>query len=177
MKFSGGFMDILSTSLASLITAFSSSVVYDYSEISNTRVTPQIIDHKGQQIYFEHFLWKVRPDSVCSDQKYRIIKYSQCTLLAKEAFQKICAENRSKSFRGHKEKSALRMFCQAAHTYQPTIAMIERSEPQGKQKGELKAARQKCNALTIEVQYSSDPFIEGKRQKACDEYRHLSNPS
>ena len=171
-------MDILSTSLATIIGMFSDGITDSYIENANTEVKSQVLQHQGQDIYFEHLVWKIRNHSVCQNKRHNITDFSQCTLAAKAAFDEICHTNRNKNYTAHKAKVMVNMYCQASATFKPTIAMIQLDSPATyttKQiNNELIEAKQACSVLIIESQMSDDPFIEAKRAEACDRYKQLS---
>ncbi|WP_257275281.1 MULTISPECIES: hypothetical protein [unclassified Endozoicomonas] len=171
-------MDIISTSLATIITAMSGSITDSYIENANAEITSRVIQHQGQDIYFEHQVWRIRNSSVCQNKHQKITEFSQCTLAAKAAFIEICQAHQHKNYKAHKAKSMVRMFCQAASNFKPTIAMIQPSSPASSKtkidNTELIEAKQNCSALILESQMSNDPFMEAKRADACKKYKQLS---
>ncbi|WP_419532927.1 hypothetical protein [Endozoicomonas sp.] len=169
-------MDILSTSLATLITSMSGNMTDSYVENVNSQLTPVVIEHQGHDIYFKHHLWKIRSNSVCQNKRHKITEFSQCTIAAKSAFNEVCKVSSGKNFSNHKAKSMVRMYCQAASTFQPTIASIQSgSLNDGSTNTQLRQLKQQCSMLTLESQESYDPTIESKRAKVCSEYKRLSD--
>ena len=82
-------MDIISASLATVISTMSGTITDTYADNANTRLTRQVITHQGQEIHFEHLVWRIRDNSVCNNKRGQISEYSRCTLAAKAAFNEI----------------------------------------------------------------------------------------
>ena len=163
-------MDILSASLATMISAMTGTISDTYITSANTKLTSQVVQHQGHDIYFEHLVWRIRDDTVCKDKRHNITEYSQCTLAAKAAFNAVCQTHQHKNYSDHKARNMVRMYCQAARTFKPTIASIQASNSSTSSpvhhNAELVQANQKCAALILESQTSKAPFIQSKKKKA-----------
>ena len=171
-------MDIISASLAAVISTMSGTITDTYADNANTRLTRQVITHQGQEIHFEHLVWRIRDNSVCNNKRGRISEYSRCTLAARAAFNEICQTHQNKNYTAPKAKNMVSMYCLASRTFKPTIASIQpafiTSDNTKSRSPELVMANQKCAALILESQTSKDPFIQSKKKKACQRYKELS---
>ena len=171
-------MDILSASLATMISAMTGTISDTYITNANAKLTSQVVHHRGHDIYFEHQIWRIRGNTVCKDKQHKITEYSQCTLAAKAVFNAVCKAHQHKNYSDHKARNMVRMYCEAARTFKPTIASIQASNSASigntNHRAALAQANQKCAALILESQTSKDPFIQSKKKKACQRYKELS---
>ena len=67
--------------------------------INGMNAEPQtvVVDYQGQRISFTHQLWRIRPESVCADQRARLADYAPCTQAAKALFEQACDTLRDKA--------------------------------------------------------------------------------
>lgn len=87
-----------------------------------------VVDYQGQRISFTHQLWRIRPESVCADQRARLADYAPCTQAAKALFEQACDTLRDKAGHQPSARNLRRMYCKAAAGFTPTQARIQWSD-------------------------------------------------
>jgi hypothetical protein len=137
------------------------------TDIMGTELKAVEIEYKGEQIPFQYQIWKVRDQSVCSNVKHDVSKYSSCSIKASELFSELCTELSKKTARNlPKTKN---MYCNAAVSFKPTIAQISAAP----KNTTLKLARTKCNLAISATMGDSDPVLAKERDVACNAYKKL----
>lgn len=117
-------MDPVSTFVAAMISAATTNVKQNVSDIYGAEIKTEIIDYQEMKIPFQYQLWKIRSKSVCSSYSQRMEVYSQCSVKAKSLFSYICEELSSRDLSHWKAKKVQNMYCSAAIDYKPVIASI-----------------------------------------------------
>ena len=117
-------MDPVSFFFSAYLDSVQSSVHRQLTDSLGTELKAIQIEYKDQKIPFQYQMWRIRDKSVCSPYEMDALKYSQCTVAAKELFTELCRSlNKSKSQHWRRVNNQ-RMFCNAAVSYKPTIASI-----------------------------------------------------
>ena len=156
-------MDPISFVFSVYLDAIQSRVHTQLTDTLGTEVKAVMIGYEGVDVPFQYQMWRVRDNSVCSSNQPDLIKYSQCTVKAKKLFQNLCgklSENPSTHWRYTKTKN---MYCNAAVSYQPTVARITEAE----EKTEVEEARASCNLAIAGALGSRDPVVIAKRDRVC----------
>ena len=83
-------MDINAILVASLISGIANPLVNDIAAATNSRIEVKNIMYEGENITFQHSLWKIRNDTVCSSYTTISPDYSSCTVKAKMLFDDLC---------------------------------------------------------------------------------------
>ncbi|MFV7784360.1 hypothetical protein ACNPKB_10525 [Shewanella marisflavi] len=156
-------MDPLSQLFAAYLQAASNNIADHYMDSMNTTVTTQSLVYHGTTIRFQHQLWKIRPNSVCTDFEQQATQYSKCTQQAKAMFTELCTQLSNMNNLNQKGRSLSNMYCHASLSYKPMIAYI--SEPERKTEQELK--QKECNQLILKAMQDDDPEIVKQRDTTC----------
>lgn len=160
-------MDPLSQLFAAYLQAASNNIADHYMDSMNTTVTTQNLVYQGTTIRFQHQLWKIRPNSVCTDFEQQATQYSKCTQQAKAMFTELCTQLSSMDNLNHKGRSLSNMYCNASLSYNPMIAYI--SKPEQKTEQELK--QKECNLMILKAMQDSTLEVAKQKDRACDESR------
>ena len=121
------------------------------------------VDYHDQPVSFQYQMWRLRPNSVCLPQKYKLLEYSACTEAASQFFRETCQTLQQKPIRSPLYLNYKRLYCNAAASYQPVIAKVRRSEPMD----ETAEQRQQCSMLTIKAARTRKNIDIYERDKAC----------
>ncbi|MCL2913083.1 hypothetical protein L2725_04695 [Shewanella corallii] len=156
-------MDPLSQLFAAYMQMITSSITDHYTDALNTNITSQSINYQGTNIRFQHFLWKVKPETVCIDLKQQATQYSHCTQQAKAMFTEICSELSGKRHLSAKAQSLTRMYCNASASYQPMIASIGEPKPITATQMQEK----ECNRLILKAMQDNSPEVAAQKEKVC----------
>lgn len=159
-------MDPLSFLFSAYLDSVSNNVHQHLTDTMGTELQAVVIEYQGVEVPFQYQMWQVRKPSVCSSYQTDLVEYSGCTVKASALFNDLCKQltkNPKEHWRYVKTKN---MYCNAAVSYQPTIAAI--SKP--KTKDEVQLARQRCNSAVANALGSSDPKVIAERKRACEEY-------
>ncbi|MFT7005271.1 MAG: iron uptake system EfeUOB component EfeO/EfeM [Sulfurimonas sp.] len=156
-------MDPLSQLFAAYLHTVSNSIAEVYVDSMNTTVTSQSLVYNDTTIRFQHQLWKIKPNSVCSDLEQQATQFSQCTQQAKAMFTELCTQLSSMENLNQKGRSLSNMYCNASLTYKPMVAYI--SEP--KQKTEQKLKEKECNLMILMAMQDSSPDVLAQKEAVC----------
>lgn len=158
-------MDINAILVASLISGIANPLVNDIAAATNSRIEVKNIMYEGENITFQHSLWKIRNDTVCSSYTTISPDYSSCTVKAKMLFDDLCqylSVNHTASPYHH---SYQQMYCDAAVRFTPTIVSITKGDENTQSDSER--LRIKCNSLTIDALLSKDVALIAERDRVC----------
>ena len=156
-------MDPISFVFSAYLDAVQSRVHSQLTDTLGTEVKAVIIDYEGVKVPFQYQIWRVRDSSVCSSYQSDLIQYSQCTVKAKGLFQTLCVQLSEKPSIHWRHSKTKNMFCNAAVSYQPTIARISEAEA----KTEVEKARAACNLAIVAALGSRDPEVIAERETVC----------
>jgi hypothetical protein len=156
-------MDPLSQLFAAYLYTVSNSIAEVYVDSMNTTVTSQSLVYNDTNIRFQHQLWKIKPNSVCSDLEQQATQFSKCTQQAKAMFTELCTQLSGMENLSQRGRSLSNMYCNASLNYKPMVAYI--SEPKKKTEKELK--EKECNLMILKVMQDNSDDILQKKDKAC----------
>jgi iron uptake system EfeUOB component EfeO/EfeM len=156
-------MDPLSQFFAAYLHTVSNSIAEVYVDSMNTTVTSQSLVYNDTNIRFQHQLWKIKPNSVCSNLEQQATQLSKCTQQAKTMFTELCTQLSSMENLNQRGRSLSNMYCNASLTYKPMVAYI--SEPKQKTEQELK--EKECNLLILKTMQDSSPEALELKEEAC----------
>jgi|TARA_R110000851_G_scaffold98223_3_gene212728 iron uptake system EfeUOB component EfeO/EfeM len=156
-------MDPLSQLFAAYLHTVSNSISEVYVDSMNTTVTSQSLVYNDTNIRFQHQLWKIKPNSVCSDLEQQATQFSKCTQQAKAMFTELCNQLSSMENLSQKGRSLSNMYCNASLTYKPMIAYI--SEPKQKTEQELK--EKECNLMILKAMQDNSDAVRKQKDEAC----------
>jgi len=136
---------------------------------NNYRVEAKSYNYKDQQITFQHQLWKVKENSICSTYPNNTQEKSKCQVTAKEFFTEVCQYlNNTKNKQSIQIRSQ-NMYCNAAISFQPKIILIS----EARAPTEIENARSECNGLILEAMGNNDLRVAGRKEEACNQYNKL----
>ncbi|MBB1320184.1 hypothetical protein [Shewanella sp. SR43-8] len=156
-------MDPFSQFFAAYLHTVSNSIAEVYVDSMNTTVTSQSLVYNDTNIRFQHQLWKIKPNSVCSDLEQQATQFSKCTQQAKAMFTELCTQLSSMENLNQRGRSLSNMYCNASLTYKPMVAYI--SEP--KQKSEQELKEKECNLMILKVMQNNSDEIIKQKNKTC----------
>jgi iron uptake system EfeUOB component EfeO/EfeM len=156
-------MDPFSQLFAAYLHTVSNSIAEVYVDSMNTTVTSQSLVYNDTNIRFQHQLWKIKPNSVCSDLEQQATQFSKCTQQAKVMFTELCTQLSSMENLNPRGRSLSNMYCNASLTYKPMVAYI--SQPKKKNEQELK--EKECNLMILKVMQDKSPETFEQKEKAC----------
>jgi hypothetical protein len=156
-------MDPLSQFFAAYLHTVSNSIAEVYVDSMNTTVTSQSLVYNDTNIRFQHQLWKIKPNSVCSDLEQQATSFSKCTQQAKTMFTELCTQLSSMETLNQRGRSLSNMYCNASLNYKPMVAYI--SEP--KQKSEQELKEKECNLMILKAMQDKSPETLEQKEKAC----------
>lgn len=156
-------MDPLSQLFAAYLQTVSNSFAEVYVDSMNTTVTSQSLVYNDTNIRFQHQLWKIKPNSVCSDLEQQASQFSKCTQQAKTMFTDLCTQLSSMDNLSQRGRSLSNMYCNASLNYKPMVAYI--SDP--KQKTEQKIKEKECNLMILKAMHDSSEEVLKQKEKAC----------
>ena len=162
-------MDPISYLFSAYLHTVQAGVQQHLSESHNTQITPVEIEYEGEKVAFQHHLWRVRDQSVCSDRKNDLQAFSKCTLAAKKLFGVLCSELSKRPDQNPRHGKLRNMYCNASMSFKPTVARV------GVASGstELESARQACNAATVAAMGSREPRVIREKQTLCGVYEAI----
>lgn len=165
-------MDPLCAAFASYLELVSSRVTERMTDVLGTEMQAVVVEHQGVRVPYAYQVWRIRPQSVCSPYRRQIAQFSACTLAAHALFQDICAylqAHTQEHWQHHKLKN---MYCEAAITYQPTLADVQWSrEPSPREQ-----ARSACHLAVAALMNEPSPENRRKKDEACQSYEALKAP-
>jgi iron uptake system EfeUOB component EfeO/EfeM len=156
-------MDPFSQLFAAYLYTVSNSIAEVYVDSMNTTVTSQSLVYNDTNIRFQHQLWKIKPNSVCSDLEQQATQFSKCTQQAKAMFTELCIQLSSMKNLNQRGRSLSNMYCNASLNYKPMVAYI--SEPKPKTEQELK--EQDCNLMILKTMQDNSSETLRQKDKVC----------
>ena len=154
---------LLSTSI---IGSLGNYIAQDLTDLMDTNLRGEYVVYHEQEIVYQHQLWKIQNQSVCSNfQKYSP-EHTKCTVVASQYFSETCHTLSQQNSSQNYLPQIRRMMCAASVNFKPTIAEV--SAP--KQKSASEKLEQECNRLILEASISDDDSIANKRDKVCAKY-------
>jgi iron uptake system EfeUOB component EfeO/EfeM len=150
---------------AAYLYTVSNSIAEAYVDSMNTTVTSQSLVYNDTNIRFQHQLWKIKPNSVCSDLEGQATQLSKCTQQAKTMFTELCTQLSSMENLNPRGRSLSNMYCNASLTYKPMVAYI--SEPMQKTEQELK--EKECNLMILKAMQNSSKEVLKQKEDDCEE--------
>ena len=150
-------MDPVALLFAVYLDSISNHVTTRATDAMGSEVKAMTITYQGMDVSFQYQGWRVKDKSVCLSHHSKLTQYSKCTLVAKALFGELCArlsENPSKHWRHGRSKT---MYCNAAVSYQPTVARIGKAS----EETEDERARAACNLAIAGALGSRDPVVVG----------------
>ncbi|MBB1318159.1 hypothetical protein H5123_10990 [Shewanella sp. SR43-4] len=156
-------MDPFSQLFAAYLHTVSNTIAEVYVDSMNTTVTSQSLVYNDTNIRFQHQLWKIKPNSVCSDLEQQANQLSKCTQQAKTMFTELCTQLSSMENLNQRGRSLSNMYCNASLTYKPMVAYI--SEP--KQKSEQELKEKECNLMIIRAMQDNSSEVLAQKEQAC----------
>ncbi|RPA50733.1 hypothetical protein EGC79_11670 [Shewanella vesiculosa] len=157
-------MDPFSQLFAAYLHTVSNSIAEVYVDSMNTTVTSQSLVYNDTNIRFQHQLWKIKPNSVCSNFEQQATQLSKCTQQAKAMFTELCNQLSSMENLSQKGRSLSNMYCNASLSYKPMVAYI--SEPKQKTEQELK--EKECNFMILKAMQDNSSETLKQKDTACD---------
>jgi len=162
-------MDPISAIFASYLDLVSNTAHEHVSDVMGTEITALVVKHDGISIPYTYQIWKVKEKSVCATYEPNIAHYSKCTVAAKSLFNDICQHLQENKANNWKHKKLKNMYCNAAITYQPTVASVDWTNKESP----LRAARAECNLAIAGLMGSTDSELLKKKEEACGNYQTL----
>lgn len=162
-------MDPISTLFSIYLETVTNDIHQTVSDVMGAELQAIVINYDDMDIPFQYQIWKVREQSVCESYREHIAIYSACTVKAKALFNDLCSELSKTTNEHWKYKKTKNMYCNAAVSYQPTIANISGAT----EETPLEIARQRCSSATINALGSTDSGLISQRDAACKEYNDL----
>ena len=156
-------MDPVALLFAVYLDSISNYVTTQATDAMGSEVKAIAITYQGMDVSFQHQGWRVKDKSVCQPHQSKLTQYSKCTLAAKALFGDLCvrlSENPSKHWRHGRLKA---MYCNAAVSYQPTVASIGKAS----EETEDEKARAACNLAIAGALGSRDPVVIAERDSVC----------
>lgn len=148
------------------LNAVHSGVETHFSESRNIHVTPVEIVYDGETVAFQHQIWRIRDQSVCSNVRQDLQGFSKCTVKAKRLFGALCSELSRGGQQDPRRVKLRAMYCNASMSFKPTIASVGSATDTN----ELESARQACNAATVAAMGSREPSVLKKKKNLCEAY-------
>ncbi|MCK9503699.1 MAG: hypothetical protein M0Q95_05900 [Porticoccaceae bacterium] len=162
-------MDPISFILSTYINTVSSTMTNNVSEIYGTEMQSVATEYHGHQVTYSYQMWKIKPESVCRNQKSDINQYSKCTIEAKSLFDELCDYLQTNPGSGWRFQKNKNMYCTAAISYQPVIASIQKAD----QPTPIEIARKECNTVIAENMGDGSPAAQKRIEKACESYNSM----
>ena len=158
-------MDPISLVFAAYLDSVQSIVNARVTDTLGTEVKAVIIDYQGVRVPFQYQMWRVKDKSVCSRYQSDLTYYSHCTVTAKELFTKLCSQLSQKPSEHWRYIKTKNMYCNAAVSYEATIAWIGEAEEGAEGEGE--EAKAACNLAIAAALGSRDPVVIAERDRVC----------
>jgi len=156
-------MDPVSTFLAAYISAVTTSVQQNVTDIYGTEIKTEFIKYKGMNISFQYQLWRIRDKSVCASYDQGMPTYSKCTINAKSLFKDICKELSTLNNQHWKTKKIQNMYCNASISYTPVIATVSNPKALSAQRKREK----RCNLLILKTMGNKNKDLIAEKKVIC----------
>jgi len=158
-------VDPISLVFAAYLDSVQSIVNARVTDTLGTEVKAVIINYQGVRVPFQYQMWRVKDKSVCSRYQSDLIYYSHCTVTAKELFTALCSQLSQKPSEHWRYIKTKNMYCNAAVSYEATIAWIGEAEEGAEGEGE--EAKAACNLAIAAALGSRDPVVIAERDRVC----------
>jgi hypothetical protein len=157
-------MDPVSAFLAAYISAATTNVHLQVSDIYGTEIKTEFIEYEDMNISFQYQMWKIKSKTVCSSYSQGAPIFSKCTVQAKSLFSKLCKELTKRNLDSNwKIKKTKNMYCNASVNYRPVIATISNPKGQTKQRKKEK----QCNLLILKTMGNKNKDLIAERDLMC----------
>ncbi|WP_428034398.1 hypothetical protein [Amphritea sp.] len=155
--------DVLTDSYVKFTQKLASVMLQPMRDSMGVELESVNVDYRNQPVSFQYQMWRLRPNSVCQPQQYKLLAYSACTEAASQFFRETCQRLQQNPTSSPLYPNYKRLYCNAAASYQPVIARVRRSEPMD----ETTEQRQQCSMLTIKAARTRKTIDIYERDKAC----------
>lgn len=162
-------MDPISAAFATYLEAVSSRVTERMTDVLGTEVQAIVVQHNGINVPYSYQIWKIRPQSVCGTYRQDFPFFSKCTVAAQSLFRETCGHLQANPQSHWKHQKLKNMYCDAAVTYQPSVANVEWSE----ESTPIEQARSECNLAVAELMSDRSSEYRKKKDEACGRYHAL----
>jgi len=162
-------LDPVSLVLSAYLATVQNTVHNAVADHMGTEVKATSIEYEGLTIPFQYQIWKIKDKSVCGVYSEDVLRYSECSIKAKELFTSLCSQLESSSQNGWRRSKLKNMYCNASVSYKPTVAFISH----GFDVGAIREAKQKCNIATVKAMEGNNRLFIAERAKICNEYHEL----
>ena len=156
-------MDPVSLLFTAYLDSIQNTVHARFTDLHGTEIKAVLIDYQGVEVPYQYQLWRVKDKSVCLPYKSQITQFSKCTLAAKALFGDLCTQLNDKPSNHWRHSKLKNMYCNAAVSFEPTVAQIRVAEERSKEE----AARAECNLAIAAALGSRDPLVIGERERVC----------
>lgn len=159
-------MDPISAAFATYIDMVSSHATETMTDMLGTEVQAVVVKHHGIDIPYSYQLWKIQAQTVCGTYRQDFPLFSNCTVAAQSLFQETCAYLQANPRAHWKYRKLKNMYCDAAATFQPTVANVEWSS----EHSPIEEARAECNLAIAEFMNNGSAGSREKKEQACGKY-------
>ena len=156
-------MSPISLIFAAYVDAVQNTVHDKMTDALGTEVKAVMIGYEGVDVPFQHQMWRVKSQTVCSPYQSDLVPYSHCTVTAKKLFAALCTQLSKKPSDHWRHTKTKNMYCNAAVSYQATIARIGKAQ----ERTEDERARAVCNLAIAGALGSRDPVVIAERDRVC----------
>jgi hypothetical protein len=155
-------MDPLSALFAGYLNAVADGMAGSITDAMDAEPVTVTAELHGQSVTFQHQRWRIKPETVCLDQRHGIDVFSRCTRAAKQLFQLACEDLTATPRRHPNYRSMARMYCTAGARFTPTQASVEWA-------GSAPAAAETedCRLAKAMLVVENTPATRAQRQEAC----------
>jgi len=156
-------MDPVSAFLATYISAATTNIHQQVSDVYGTKLQTEFIEYGGMNISFQHQMWEVKSNTVCNSYSQGMPAYSKCTVKAKVLFTTFCKELTKRDNSHWKVKKMTNMYCNASVNYKPVIASI--SNPN--ELTEQRKREKQCNLLILKTMGNTNKDLIAEKDLVC----------
>lgn len=163
-------MDPLTLFFASYLEAVSDRAYAQMHDESGAEPQRVMVSHNNHRIIYQHQFWQIHDETVCTDLKEDVGRYSECTIAAKSLFERACRQLLNNPKDDWKYTSLLNMYCDAADYFEPTVATITWSY---EKETKLSIAKRECSSATAAAIGSRNPRVLDERDVKCRIYQQI----
>jgi hypothetical protein len=156
-------MDPLSALFAGFLQQAGDAVAQRAFDGMNTQVETVVTEYNGEQIRFQHQMWRIKPESVCADQRQQIDAFARCTQAAQALFQEACTKLTATPRRDPAYRSLRSMYCNAGERFRPTEASIQWSTA-----APTTAESEACRLAKAMLVVDNSATNRAEMRRACD---------
>jgi hypothetical protein len=165
-------MDSSALLFSAFISSLTAPIANQFKDVMGVDLESKVVEYQGQPIDYQYKIWLINAASVCASQNQNALQFSKCSTAAKSLFVETCSYLQSHpDYASWKYPKLKNMYCSAATTYKPTVAMIAVSS----NASPLDDAKAACNRLVLEAMGNGSPDVAKRRKQACDKYESLGN--